>query len=230
MVNICAVFGQITGAACPLCRRPGPGFCEACRRSLPYNRHACPRCALPLPDSAPPGIDCADCQRQPPAFDRALAPLLYRDPVDTLVSGLKYQGLLHLGPLLAGVCVESIAAASGGVGLLLPVPMHADGLRERGFNQATELTRWLSRELDIPWAGDRLLKIAGGRHQQTLKRGQRRRNVRGTFACTGRLPPAVALVDDVMTTGATAAEASRVLKQAGAQRVEVWAIARTPRE
>jgi len=230
MVNICTIFDHIIGAVCPACHQPGPGLCDLCRRALPFNGPACPCCAQPLPDDVPSGIPCADCQARPPSFDRVLAPLLYQPPVDTLVAGLKYRGQLHLAPVLAGICAECIAADTRGVQLLLPIPMRAQGLRERGFNQAAELARQLSRRFDIPWVADRLLKVSGGRHQQSLDRVQRRRNIRGTFTSRGRLPASVALVDDVVTTGATVEEASRVLRRAGVERIEVWAIARTPRD
>jgi len=230
MVNMCVLFGHVIGAACPLCRRPGAGLCERCLQSLPFNRHSCPRCALPLPGRAPAGVWCADCQSRPPSFDRVVAPLLYLDPVDALVADFKYRRQLHLGPLLAGTCADAIRTATAGVELLLPVPMLAQGLRERGFNQAAELTRQLARQFSIPWAEDRLIKTAGGPHQQALGRAQRRRNVRGTFDFRGDLPRSVALIDDVVTTGATADEASRMLKRAGSEYVEVWALARTPRD
>jgi ComF family protein len=159
-----------------------------------------------------------------------LAPLLYQAPVDNLVAGLKYHQQLHFGPLLAGILAELAQQEESGTQLLLPVPMQAQRLRERGFNQAAELARCLSLRLGIPWAADRLFRIRGGDQQQALKRGQRRHNVRGAFACSSDLPARVALIDDVMTTGATAEEASRMLKAAGAEWIEVWTVARTARE
>ena len=80
MVNIWPLFSQVIGGGCPLCRRPGDGICRRCARALPYNRHPCPRCALPLPEAAPPGMLCAECQARTPSFDRVLAPLLYLAP------------------------------------------------------------------------------------------------------------------------------------------------------
>lgn len=228
MVNICVVFDQATGVACPLCGEPGAGLCDRCLHSLSYNGHGCPRCAAPLPETAPAGLWCADCQSRPPPFDRVIAPLLYLDPVDGLLAAFKYRRQLHLGQILADTCAGSIGASSRGVELLLPVPMQAGSLRERGFNQAAELARQLSQRLSIPWSPGCLIKRTGGAHQQALGRIQRQRNVRGTFECTCRLPRAVALIDDVVTTGATAGEASRMLKRAGTEYVEVWALARTP--
>ena len=91
-----------------------------------------------------------------------------------------------------------------------------------------ELARRLSRQLDIPWATDRLIRRAAGRHQLGAGRRERRRNARGAFACCGELPPHVAVIDDVITTGATVDEVGRVLKRAGVETVEIWAVARTP--
>jgi ComF family protein len=230
MVNMWPIFSQIIGGGCPLCRRPGNGICRRCARALPYNRHPCPRCALPLPERAPAGILCADCQARKPTFDRVLAPLLYQAPVNKLVAGLKYHHQLHFGPLLAGILAELAQQEATGTQLLLPVPLQAQRLRERGFNQAAELTRCLSLQLGIPWSADHLLRIRGGDQQQTLKRGRRRQNVRGAFACRGAVPARVALIDDVMTTGATAEEASRMLKAAGVESIEVWTVARTARQ
>ena len=230
MVNMWSVIGQIIGGECPLCHQPGNRLCAPCTQALPYNRKPCSRCALPLPDAAPDPVLCAGCQANAPAFDRVLAPLLYRAPVDDLVAGFKYHHRLNLGPVLAEVLALAVREQGGRAQLLLPVPMPAQGLRERGFNQAAELARRLSSQLGIPWAGDRLIRVHENRHQQSLGRSQRRRNVRGVFECRGTLPGQVALIDDVMTTGATAGEACRMLKGAGADRVEVWTVARTPRE
>jgi len=230
MVNIWPFFSQVIGSVCPLCQQPGADFCPHCIQSLPYNRHPCPYCALPLPAESPAGIACHECQSDIPSFDRVLAPLLYQPPVDGLVAGFKYHHRLHLGPMLAHILADAVGYDEKGIKLLLPVPMQAHGLRERGFNQAAELTRCLSMRLGIPWATAPLIRIRGSDHQQTLKRRQRQRNVRGVFSCRGTLPAQVALIDDVMTTGATAEEASRILKAAGVERVEVWTVARTPRD
>jgi ComF family protein len=230
MVNIWSIISQLTGAACPLCHQPCSGLCGPCTQALPYNRKSCLHCALPLPEAASDAVLCAGCQVRLPEFDRVLSPLLYQAPVDNLVADFKYRHQLHLGTVLAEILAQAVRREGGAAQLLLPVPMQAQGLRERGFNQAAELARRLSLRLGIPWTGDRLFRVRGNRHQQALNRGQRQRNVRGAFACRGDLPARVALIDDVMTTGATAEEACRMLKAAGAVQVEVWTVARTARE
>jgi len=110
------------------------------------------------------------------------------------------------------------------------VPMDRCSLAGRGFNQTVELTARLSRRLEIPWAADLLYRPAARHQQRGLGRRARLRNIRGSFRVDGRLPGHVAIVDDVVTTGATVEELAKTLREAGADRVEVWAVARTPRE
>jgi len=231
MVNIWSYFAQIIGSGCALCRAPADGLCRACLdAALPRNLHPCPGCALPLPDGAPVHTLCAACQARAPSFDRAFAPLLYTAPLDDLIAGFKYHRRLPLGRILGRVLAQTLVDRPGRPQLLLPVPATPDRLRERGFNQAAELARTLAVHLDIAWTTRRLHRTRDAGPQRGLTRRERRRNLHGAFACRGRLPPHVALVDDVITTGATAEEASRALKEAGAERVEVWAVARTPLE
>lgn len=228
MVNIWSIFAQMTDDGCPLCGRPGDGICTACRGALPRNHHPCPRCALPMP--APTGVPCADCQRRPPHFDVAIAPLLYLSPVDDLLAGFKYHQRLSYGRLLGGLLGDALQRSDPGPTLLLPMPAHAERLRERGFNQAAELARHLARRLGIAWDTRSLRRVGSQPPQRGLGRAARRRNLRDAFQCDLALPAHVALIDDVITTGASADMASRVLRRAGAQRIEVWAVARTPRD
>ena len=228
MVNICPDFMQLVGSGCALCRAPADGLCEACLDALPRNLNPCRDCALPLPHSAPALTQCAACQTRAPSFDRAFAPLLYAPPLDDLIAGFKYRQRLPLGRMLGRILARALGDPHERPQLLLPVPAAPRRLRERGFNQAAELTHMLAAHLDIPWTSARLYRVRDAEPQRGLTRRERRRNLRAAFACRGRLPPHVALIDDVITTGATAEEASRVLKNAGAARVEVWAVARTP--
>ena len=230
MVNIWSFFDHIIGSCCPLCRAPGPGICAGCLADLPRNDHPCRRCALPLPVGAPPGSECADCQGHPPSFDAAVAPLLYQAPVDELVAGFKYHHRLDLGRVLADRLTQAVVDSLERPQLLLPVPMDRRSLAGRGFNQTVELTARLSRRLEIPWAADLLYRPAARHQQRGLGRRARLRNIRGSFRVDGRLPGHVAIVDDVVTTGATVEELAKTLRRAGVDRVAVWAVARTPRE
>lgn len=230
MVNIWSLFDQFIGSCCPLCRAPGPGICSGCVADLPHNGHPCRRCAVPLPPGVPSGGECGDCQAHPPSFDSTVAPLLYQAPVDELVAGFKYHHRLDLGRVLADRLADAADGRPGRPQLLLPVPMDRRSLARRGFNQTVELTARLSRRLGIPWAADRLHRPAARHQQRGLGRRARLRNIRGSFRVSGRLPAHVAIVDDVVTTGATVEELAATLRKAGVERITVWAVARTPRE
>lgn len=218
---------------CVLCGaagRTGPDICPGCAAALPLNTHPCPRCAEPLPPAAPPGTLCGGCLRRAPAFDACLAPFLYAPPVDWLVSRLKFHGQLAAGRVLAGLLGDRLPSRGADrPELILPMPLHPARLRERGFNQALELARPLGRRLGVPVAPDLARRVRAGQPQSSLAMARRRANVRGAFGLTGILEARhVAVVDDVLTTGASADELARTLKKAGAESVEVWVVARTP--
>jgi ComF family protein len=147
-----------------------------------------------------------------------------------LVGGAKFRARLNLTRLL-GQCL-AIALRERGAAmpeLILPVPLHAQRLRDRGYNQAQEVARTLGRELSIPVDVRTCARTLTTRPQAGLERKERRRNVRGAFQLQRRLDAAhVAILDDVVTTGCTVSELARVLRKAGVKRVDVWAVARTP--
>ncbi len=217
---------------CVLCGAAGVNgrdLCAGCAADLPDNRHACLRCAAPFADAMPAGMLCGRCQRFPPPFTRCLAAFRYESAVPSLVVGAKFSGRLNLARLL-GQCLGA-AVNERGLTLpeaLIPVPLHPDRLRERGYNQALEIARVLGHELGIAVDAKTCARILATPPQTGLTGRARRRNLRGAFALTR---PAhwkhVAIVDDVMTTGTTVAELTQVLIKAGVGQVEVWAVART---
>ena len=208
---------------CVLCGAPGHDgidLCAACRAELTAPVRRCPSCAAILPRGA--DGPCGACLRRPPVFDAAYAALSYRPPIDRLVTGLKFHGRLAM----AGLFGELMAADLSGrepPDLIIPVPLHPKRLRERGFNQAREIARPLARRLGVPLAPQAATRIRATPPQTELDARARKRNVRGAFAATedvaGRR---IALVDDVMTIGATLDELAKAMKRAGAARVEVW--------
>jgi ComF family protein len=216
--NIAAV---LFGGSCFLCRGAARELlCGACDAELPrLERPLCPRCAL----ESPRGELCGRCLSQAPAYDATQAALAYEFPADALVQALKFRGELALAPLLAALLAERLRAER--VDLVVPVPLSAQRLRRRGYNQAVEIARHL------PGASLELARCERTRDappQIELPYEARRRNVRGAFRCDGSLDGAtVAVVDDVMTTGATLDEIARTLKGAGAARVVNWVVART---
>ncbi len=183
----------------------------------------------------PTGVGlCGDCVRTPPPFAGALAAVDYAHPWDRLIGDFKFSDGLDLAGSMARLL---IAVHRQGVGerpdLMLPVPLGPRRLRERGYNQSWELARRCARTLGCPTDPALLRRIQDTPHQLSLPRERRIANVKGTFAVdpTRRAELAgrtVTLVDDVMTTQATAAELTRVLLTAGAVAVQVWVFARTP--
>ncbi len=231
-VSLFASLGRRLGLAllparCLVCGEAGAGghdLCQDCRDALPYNRVACARCALPLPA---PGT-CGACLGAPPPFQASRAVLVYCFPLDRLLPRFKFHGDLAAGRLVAGLMAEALADAAR-PDALVPVPLHPSRLRQRGYDQALELARPLGRALGLPLRCDLLRRVRATPAQSELDAASRRHNVRSAFAVApGPLPRHVALVDDVMTTGATLAECSRALHRAGVARVDAWVAARAP--
>lgn len=212
---------------CTLCGQPGAGsrdLCSGCLADLPRNDLACLRCGAPLHNGA---TLCGPCHHALPPFVQSTIPFRYAPPLDHLLQQLKFHQRLHLAPLLGGMLADAVAARDEPLPeLILPVPLHNTRLRERGYNQAVELARPLAQQLAIPFAHDRLKRIRRTAAQTSLKGKERRKNLRGAFAVTGKLPGHVAILDDVVTTGATATELARTLKRNGVEIIEIWAVAR----
>ncbi len=202
-------------------------LCRACETELPWNRTPCPRCALPLPPGTPAGMLCGECLDKPPQFDAARIPFVYAYPLDRLLQRLKFSGRLAHARILG----ERMAAHLSGDGqprpdALVPIPLHATRLRERGFDQAAELARPIAQRLGVPLDRELVRRTRATRVQSRLDARERRRNVRGAFSVIRPPPPHVAILDDVVTTASTAGELARSLKRAGCERVELWACAR----
>ncbi|TBU92902.1 ComF family protein [Phytopseudomonas dryadis] len=220
---------------CLLCDAGGETalpLCGECEADLPWLGARCQVCALPL---SVEGLTCGTCLKRPPAFSRVEAPWRYAFPVDTLINRFKHQARWPMGRLLAELLASHLlhAYAEGlpRPQLLLPVPLARRRERQRGFNQALLLGQWLSKPLGMPLHGDWLLRHNDTQAQQGLDAAARRRNLRGAFGLSQRAWVAdrhVALVDDVLTTGATAQQLALLLKRAGALRVDVYCLARTP--
>ena len=234
---------------CEVCRQwSGTGLCEPCLVRFAPPRLRCLRCALALPSTQPAsepdaGPVCGACRACPPAWRRAVSAVDYGFPWDTLVAALKYRSRPELAATLARLLAQAVAQAAGpaaGPGsfapeadLVLPVPLAPARLAARGYNQAWELARRVARALGR--AADATL-LQRPLHTEPLP-GQTREDRARSLAGAFMVDPArraelagrhVALVDDVLTTGATAREACSVLMQAGAGSVELWTLARTP--
>lgn len=216
---------------CALCGQAGVArrdLCPGCLADLPHNPSPCHRCGIPLSDGA---RLCGPCNHNPPPFDSSVIPFRYGPPLDYLLQQLKFHQRLHLAPLLGGLLAEAILHQGRPLPeLILPVPLHPTRLRERGYNQALELARPVARQLALPvdWHG--VARQRQTQAQTSLQGRERRKNLRNAFVVQHELPRHVALVDDVVTTGATVSELATTLKRSGVERVEIWAIARAGKQ
>ncbi|MFI4970064.1 MAG: ComF family protein [Lysobacterales bacterium] len=216
---------------CLLCGETGAAprdLCADCCADLAINTPCCPRCALPLDHPAPL---CGECLVREPPFAAAWAPFRYGHPLDLLEARFKFRSDLAAGRVLAELLIERAAIdRPSRPEVLVPVPLHRTRLRERGYNQALELARPLADAFAIPLRHDLLLRSKPTPPQTGLDSKARRANLRNAFtlAADAAVPAHVALLDDVMTTGATLREAARVLLRGGTARVDVWALARAP--
>lgn len=221
---------------CLLCGQPGThdkglDLCPACESELRRIARPCRLCGIPLPPQGTHQGLCGRCQHHPPNFDRCVSPYIYDSNVGFLIAQVKYAENLSCARLLGELMAEHLTERNTTMpDCLVPVPLHPSRIRERGFNQALELARVLAKRFMLP-IDDRKLKRTQATDAQTaLPRQKRLRNLRGAFALRRPLEAThVALVDDVVTTGSTASEISKVLKQSGVAEVSVWAVARTPR-
>lgn len=223
-----SLAARIFGGNCYLCRGESAGtLCAPCSAELPYlARPRCPSCSLP---GAAETL-CGRCLGDPPAFDATTAAFAYAFPADVLVQGLKFRSELALARVLANELVSAVQAAPPiPVDLIVPVPLHDARLRERGYNQSMEIARGIASRLGVPLAADAIARVRDTAAQLDLPLKARRENVRGAFSCRQGLDgKTIAVVDDVMTTGATLAEVAATLKKFGAARVVNWVVARTP--
>ncbi|MDR1661882.1 MAG: ComF family protein [Azoarcus sp.] len=218
------MLAALAAQDCCLCARPvagGAPVCADCARELP--RHAvqvCPRCALPTPG----GEMCGRCLRKAPAFDTTVAVFGYVFPLDVLVQALKYRRRLALAGFFARA-FDVLPEAD----LLMPMPLHPARLRERGFNQAAEIARPLARGAGLPLDLVGVARVRATPPQTSLAHDARFANLRGAFTARRRFDGLrVAVLDDVMTTGASLDALARCLKANGAAAVHSLVVARTP--
>lgn len=212
----CALCGAVASAEL--------GLCTPCHQSLPTLGPSCPRCSTPLSGN----LACGRCQASPPPYSRSLAPFDYAYPINILLKSGKFAGRLDyldiLGWLMARQLERQLKTRPQ---CIIPVPLHSLRLFARGYNQALELSRPVSKHLEIPLLTDSCKRIRYTAPQAQLPAAIRRTHLAGAFAVREPLPFShAAVLDDVLTTGSTASALTSTLLAAGVLEVEVWALAR----
>ncbi|MBB6253424.1 ComF family protein [Nitrospirillum iridis] len=208
-------------------------LCGACWRGISFiTAPQCAGCGRPFPHDMGADALCAVCVAAPLPFARLRAAVLYDDASRPLILGFKHGDRTEAAPLLAGWMARAGAELLADADIIAPVPLHRWRLFARRYNQAALLALRLGRLTGVTAVPDLLARRRRTPSQGTLSREGRARNVAGAFALRpGRDVRGlrVVLVDDVYTTGSTAAECARVLSRAGAARVDVLALARVLR-
>lgn len=231
--------GQTCEICCGACQGSIP-LCEGCRKQLPWITQSCVSCGEPVPATT---SHCSRCVVAALPFSQVIIPLRYSFPLNQWIGTYKYRempGMAHwLGALLAETIRDRIQQRPDTV---IGVPMHPTQQRKRGYNQSTLLARIVARKLELPFSNTLLIKARSTAHQRSLNAATRRQNLQNAFVASednnhqnnkhqnnnhlrGKH---IALIDDVVTTGATSAEIATCLLEAGAVSVSLWALAKTP--
>ncbi|HEY5701438.1 MAG TPA: double zinc ribbon domain-containing protein [Gammaproteobacteria bacterium] len=200
--------------------------CPHCVSILPRIARACEGCGIPLAS----GRLCAPCLDRPRLLNQVCIPYRYEAPLSGLILQLKFHHRVEVASLLADLLLQQLPAPGPRPTAIVPVPLHAARLRRRGFNQALEISRPLGRALGVPLAPRLATRCRNTTAQSSLgDPAARRSNLRGAFVVDANNVAGiehVVIVDDVVTTGATARELARALNSAGVTRIDLWSVAR----
>lgn len=220
---ICRWLPNLLPESCLLCSADSQGglLCPECTIDLPALPAACcPQCG----EQTTHGERCGACMKDAPHFNRTIAAFRYDFPVDRIIHALKYGHQLAVAGWLGNLLAARLKVDNQ---LIIPLPLHPDRLRERGFNQSAEIARVIGNQLNLPVDRSSVFRNRATPRQAELPLKERHKNVRGAFECstdlTGRT---ILLIDDVMTTGATVNECARIIKLHGASDISVVVAAR----
>jgi ComF family protein len=226
---------------CILCRQtvriaainPNIEVCRDCYKILPHNDNSCARCALPLPVDVGNQTWCGRCIKKTPSYDYSGSVFRYEGDIINLIHQLKFgEKISHarsIGEVLLAFFENALLAKHGLPDCIVPVPLHAKRLRERGYNQSIEIARVMAKSLKIPIAHDAVVKKHSTLAQSGLNASERKKNIKNAFSVMNVEDyKHVLIIDDVVTTGSTVNEMAKILKKNGVERVGVLSIARAP--
>lgn len=235
--KITEVYSRLFSSQCYLCRAKSKNYlCSHCQEGLPANINSCHQCKLPLLTTS---TLCGQCQTSPPAYQTCIAPYRFEGIIKTLIHSIKFnQGNHYIRPLTYLLSEQLIHAYAhdNWPEQLLYVPSHPSRIKERGFCQTKTLSSHLIRHLQqkigkkcpICTKNNPIKKVKNTQAQHSLSRKERLKNPKNNYTVDNSIAKHVALLDDVMTTGSTIETCTKLLLNAGAERVDIWIIARTP--
>ncbi len=229
------IYEWMLPSSCVLCSDLTHGdidLCQACYDDLPWLQQVCRCCALPLSNSISNMQLCGQCIKNPPPFDQIIALCSYDEPIISFINLLKFSGQLKYARLLNKLFIKYLISTPLYLQKLpeciVPIPLHADRLKERGFNQALELSQIISKFFNIPILHNVCQRIRPTPSQALIHANKRRNNMKNAFVITHNFNAKhIAIVDDVVTTGTTVAELSQLFKNMGVEKIDIWCYART---
>jgi len=211
---------------CIFCGRKGEGqkdLCGHCLQSFAQLPEHCSCCARAIPKNAL----CGHCQKQPPYFNKVYAPYPHQGEIRYLINQLKFENVFYYSKILGELLADFLQTKADYPDTILPVPLHPNRYKQRNYNQSLEIAKVVSKKLNIPIDYKSCIRIKDTAHQINLDPKQRKKNIQNCFKIkTPFQSKHIAILDDVITTGATANELAKILKAAGAERVDIWVCSR----
>ncbi len=223
----------MSGHACVFCnleqdRRRNMAICSVCQLAIERRGHYCYQCGFELKTNS--SQFCGSCLKKPKPYRRLIATCDYQFPINNAIGQLKFNRQLHIGKALSHLLSDKLKQAyqeHAWPDALVPIPLHRKRLAERGFNQSLLISKFLSESVKKPLLSNSLIRVKNTSHQIGLKAVERRKNLKGAFQVKQTLPKHIALIDDVVTTGATISEATKICLKHGAEQIDIWCLAKT---
>ncbi len=222
--NVHLFFYPYTCVICEQAAHPPLDLCTACQQELPLKQTYCTICDIELTTS---NTICGRCLKDPPYYDKIFTLYRYQQSARYLIHALKFQSKHQCARIMGSLMAKKFKQHPIKPDAIIAVPLHPKRLRQRGFNQAEEIARYIHQATNIPILNRQLKRTINTANQSSLTAVERQKNIRGAFVFKPKnKADFIAIIDDVVTTGSTANEIAKVLKKAGVKRVEIWAFAR----
>ena len=223
------ILQAIYPATCILCGFPGAkdrDLCDACAADIMVNISACQLCAIPLPEHADQQL-CGQCIQKKPVYDSAWSPFIYSQPLEWIIQQIKFNSRLSYTRVLSDLMMSRLPVIEDKPDCIIAVPLHLRRLRQRGFNQSLEIIRPLAKHLNIPVDNKNCIRKKYTLPHSAMDAKQRRKNIKNVFEFSNENGyQHIILFDDVVTTGSTVNELSRLIKRQGVKRIDVWSLSR----